>query len=86
MVSKAIEKAVAVQLTAYVSSRPPPTLRVTVSLQALHSTETSLIRVENKILCAIDSNHSLILLLLDLSVAFDTADHSILLSIKTKCF
>ena len=35
MVSKVIEKAVAVQLTAYVSSRPPPTLRVTVSLQAL---------------------------------------------------
>ena len=51
-----------------------------------HSTETSLVRVENKILCAIDSNHSLILLLLDLSAAFDTEDHSMLFSIKTKYF
>ena len=33
-----------------------------------YSTATSLVRVENKILCTIDSNHSLILLLLDLSV------------------
>ena len=38
------------------------------------------LRVQNDILCAIDNNESVILLLLDLSAAFDTVDHSILLS------
>ena len=39
-----------------------------------------LVRVQNDILCAIDNNESVILLLLDLSAAFDTVDHSIMLS------
>ena len=38
------------------------------------------IRVQNDILCAIDNNESVIFLFLDLSAAFDTVDHSILLS------
>ena len=45
-----------------------------------HSTETALVRVQNDILCAIDTNESVILLLLDLWAAFDTVDQSILLS------
>ena len=45
-----------------------------------HSTKTALVRVQNDILCAIDNNESVILLLLDLSAAFDKVDHSILLS------
>ena len=37
-------------------------------------------KVQNDILKATDSNRSVIFLLLDLSVAFDSVDHSILLS------
>ena len=45
-----------------------------------HSTETALLRVHNDILCSLDQNKSVILLLLDLSAAFDTVDHAILIS------
>jgi len=42
--------------------------------------------VQNDILKAIDNNRSVVLLLLDLSAAFDTANHSILLSILQNRF
>ena len=48
--------------------------------KAAHSTESALVRVHNDILCAIDEDRCVILLLLDLSAAFDTVDHQILLS------
>ena len=41
--------------------------------------ETTLVRVQNDILLAIDNRHHVMLLLLDLSTAFDTVDHEILL-------
>ena len=46
----------------------------------LHSAETALLRVHNDILLALDNHQSVILLLLDLSAAFDTVDHKILLN------
>ena len=45
-----------------------------------HSTETTLIKVQNDLLSVLDTGSSAILLMLDLSAAFDTIDHNILLS------
>ena len=45
-----------------------------------HRTETALVSVQNDILKAVDYNKSGILLLLDLSAAFHTVDHTILVS------
>ena len=46
-----------------------------------HSTESLLVRIVNDILIATDKNSATILLLLDLSAAFDTVDHIKLLSV-----
>ena len=45
-----------------------------------HSTETTLIKVQNDILSALDAGSSVMLPMLDLSAAFDTIDHDIPLS------
>ena len=43
------------------------------------STETAMVRVLNDILLTIDSRQEAVLVLLDMSSAFDTIDHSLLL-------
>ena len=45
-----------------------------------HSTETALVKVQNDILTSIDQHGVVILVMLDLSAAFDTIDHDILFS------
>jgi len=45
-----------------------------------HSTETALLRIMNDILLLIDGKKCVMLVLLDLSAAFDTLEHSVLLS------
>ena len=49
--------------------------------KANHSTETLLVKFLNDVLVAIDRNRGVIVLLIDLSSAFDTVQHSILLKI-----
>ena len=79
VVSKLVERAVAIQLTDHVMAHHLDETFQS-AYKNFHSTETALVRVQNDILCAIDNNESVILLLLDLSAAFDTVDHSVLLS------
>ena len=74
-----VEKAVVIQLTDHVMAHHLDETFQS-AYKNFHSTETALVRVQTDILCAIDNNKSVILLLLDLSAAFDTVDHSILLS------
>ena len=77
-ISKMTEKVVSLRLLHYLRSNGPEELYQSAYKQ-FHSCETALIRVQNDILREIDGNSGLILLLLDLSAAFDTVDHTILL-------
>lgn len=45
-----------------------------------HSTETALLRIKNDVLLSMNEQHVTILVLLDLSAAFDTIDHGVMLS------
>ena len=44
--------------------------------KAHHSTETALMRVQNDIASALDSNRAMMLVMVDLSAEFDTVDHT----------
>ena len=77
--SKIIGKVVSIQLNDYllVNNLHEPFQS---AYKSFHSCETALLRVNNDILQAIDNRQCVVLLLLDLSAAFDTVDHSILLN------
>ena len=77
-ISKLVEKSSAVQLTKHVmTNQLDETFQS--AQRKFHSTETALLRVQNDIVCPLDQNKSDISLLLDLSAAFDTVDHEILI-------
>ena len=77
-VSKIVEKVVAARLHRHMAAHS-----LAEPLQSAyrknHSTESALLRVQNDILQAVDNKKRVILVLLDLSAAFDTIDHDILL-------
>jgi hypothetical protein len=78
-ISKITEKAVLRQLTQHMDKYDLHS-PVQSAYRAKHSTETALLKIQNDILMGLDSGQGVILVLLDLSAAFDTIDHSILVS------
>ena len=73
-VSKLIERIVCVQLVDQLKENDLYEIFQSAYRQ-LHNTETALFRVQNDRLQAMDSEGGAILVLLDLSAAFDTIDH-----------
>lgn len=72
--SKIIEKVVALQTYSYLETNKlmPP---LQSAYRKNHSTETALLRVLNDILMTLDHRQDVVLVMLDLSAAFDTLDH-----------
>lgn len=77
-VGKVIEKVVSAQLTKYLSANNllDP---LQSAYSAGHSTETAIVKVQNDIKLSIDSGEGVLLAMLDLSSAFDTLDHGVLI-------
>lgn len=79
LISKISEQADAVQLTNYIVNYHMDEMFQS-AYKVFHLTETALVKIQNDVLRAVDDNDSIALLLIDQSAAFDTVDHSILLS------
>jgi len=76
-VAKILEKVVVQQLTNHLEVN-----NLAESCQSAyhkaHSTETALVKITNDVLCSMDENKCVLLVLLDLSAAFDTVHHEVL--------
>ena len=83
--SKVIEKAVALRLNSYMHDNGLNE-KYQSAYKQLHSTETALVCVANDILRCVDEKKAVLLVLLDLSAAFDTVDHDVLLDRMFKRF
>lgn len=77
--SKIIEKLVLSQLLEHLTSKNLLSAFQS-AYRSHHSTETALLKILNDILISLDNGKVCILTLLDLSAAFDTIDHEILLT------
>ena len=78
-VSKVTEKAAANQICGHMIEKKLY-YKMQSSYRTGHSTETALLRVQNDVYRALDNDEVVMLLLLDLSAAFDTLDINIMLS------
>ena len=77
-VSKVLERVINQQLSAYLTENALHEPMQS-AYRKHHSTETALVRVQHDILTAMSGKQACLLVLLDLSSAFDTVDHDILL-------
>ncbi len=77
-VSKVVERAVAARLNVHLAENGLQACMQS-AYRPKHSVETALLKVHNDIMCSLDRRQAVMLILLDLSAAFDTIDHTILL-------
>ena len=80
-----MEKAALQQLLAH-CEKNAPLPKFQSGFRKYHSTETALLKVQNDILMSMDNKQVTLLVLLDLSAAFDTIEHCILLNILQQDF
>ncbi len=78
-ISKIIERIIHTRISNYLKTFPSLSPFQS-AYRPFHSTETALLRIQNDLLLAMDNKKVSALILLDLSSAFDTIDHHILLS------
>ena len=81
--SKIVEKAATCQVTNHVETNHLGE-KYQSAYRRHHSTETALLKVKNDILQSLDNGKAIFMVLLDMSAAFDTVDHHILLQ-RLKC-
>ena len=83
--SKLVERIVATRLLQHINSNSLLPERQS-AYRCFHSTETTIAAVHNDLILAADAGQVTGLMLLDLSSAFDTVDHQILLSVLQQRF
>ena len=84
-ISKILERVIHTRLTAHLQSFPSISPFQS-AYRKFHSTETALLSIQNDLLLAIDHRKLSALVLLDLSAAFDTIDHQVLLTRLSSTF
>ena len=80
-----MEKCVAVQLNQYLND-DCLLEEFQSAYKIAHSTETSLLKIQSDILMSLDNGKAVVLVFLDMSAAFDTVNHKILLSRLSESF
>ena len=78
LISKTIEKVVSAQLNTYLKDNNLLEPCQSAYRQG-HSTETALVLVQNDVICAVGQRKAVLLVLLDLSAAFDMVNHQLLI-------